>query len=864
MTNIIRKFTPHKSVCLTLQYCLFCLLAASCQAVHAGKPVADYLPADISYDPNIPKPSSVLGAHVGEWHVRHDQLVEYMREVAQASPRVSIIETGRTHENRPLLLLQITSADNQARLTKIQAQHQQTLAQGKKPSADAPLILYMGYSVHGNEPSGSNASLLIAYYLAAAQGNQIDQLLNDNVVLLDPSLNPDGLSRFAHWANMHRGKTLNADSDHREHQEGWPSGRTNHYWFDLNRDWLLLTHPESRARIKQFHQWRPHVLTDFHEMGTNSTYFFQPGIPSRKHPLTPQSNVTLTAALAEFHAQALDANKQLYFSEEAFDDFYYGKGSTYPDAHGSIGILFEQASSRGHIQESINGNLSFSDTIQNQVTTTLSTFAGALANKQAILAYQQQFYRDTKALRDDEDALGFVISSSDDHHRIQAMTSILGQHQIEFGYLTAPLEIDDVTFSIGSVYVALDQAQYRLIKSLFSIQTSFADNTFYDVSSWNLPLAFDLNFVTVPNNQRRKVKYSESLQGSAEFSLNPTAYAYAFEWHHYNAPALLTQLLTHNVQARIAAAGFTAQLGNQTHDFAPGTIVIPAALEQPTDLLTRLNEIAQQHAIPVFSITTGLTSKGIDLGSRQLSPVTLPKIALVGGRGTSQYEVGEIWHYLDTRMQIPVSIVEQWRLGRTDLAQYTHIIFANGSYGAMNQNTLDAIEAWVNAGGTLIGQKSGAAIFAKLNWLQAEFMNTVEVDKLFDTDELKYADREALRARKLIAGAAFLATADLTHPLTFGLDDDVLPLFKTSNAVLKLPSKPFIAPIRYTSAPLQSGYADPKLEDLIADSAAVVAHKVGEGQVIGFVDNLNFRGYWYGSSKVFANAIYLADLIEAR
>ena len=218
-------------------------------------------------------------------------------------------------------------------------------------------------------------------------------------------------------------------------------------------------------------------------------------------------------------------------------------------------------------------------------------------------------------------------------------------------------------------------------------------------------------------------------------------------------------------------------LAIKTHDFAPGTIVIPAALEQPTDLLTRLNEIAQQHAIPVFSITTGLTSKGIDLGSRQLSPVTLPKIALVGGRGTSQYEVGEIWHYLDTRMQIPVSIVEQWRLGRTDLAQYTHIIFANGSYGAMNQNTLDAIEAWVNAGGTLIGQKSGAAIFAKLNWLQAEFMNTVEVDKLFDTDELKYADREALRARKLIAGAAFLATADLTHPLTFGLDDDVLPLF---------------------------------------------------------------------------------------
>lgn len=287
-------------------------------------------------------------------------------------------------------------------------------------------------------------------------------------------------------------------------------------------------------------------------------------------------------------------------------------------------------------------------------------------------------------------------------------------------------------------------------------------------------------------------------------------------------------------------------------------------MKQPDQMQTRLTELAQQYAIPLFNITSGLTPKGVDLGSRQLVPVTLPKIALVGGRGTSQYEVGEIWHYLDTRMHIPVSIVEQWRLGRTDLNQYTHIIFANGNYGALSKETIDALEQWVNAGGTLIGQKRGAAIFAKLEWLQAEFMNASEIDKLFDTDNLNYSDREALRARKLIAGAAFETKVDLSHPLAFGLDDASLPLFKTSNAVMKLPNKPFIAPIRYTSDPLKSGYADPKLEDLIADSAAVVAHRLGDGQVIGFVDNLNFRGYWYGSSKVFANAIYLSDLIQAR
>ncbi|MBT0587878.1 peptidase M14 [Alteromonas sp. SM 2104] len=832
--------------------------------VMAIKADRDYLPSDIEYDPSIPTPASVLHANVGEWHVRPDQLVHYMQTLADASPLVSLVETGRTHENRPLLLLQITSAEKQSQLESIQQQHKQTLQSGDKPTADAPLILYMGYSVHGNEPSGANASLLIAYYLAAAQSPDVKTLLDENVVLLDPVLNPDGLARFAQWANMHRGHTLNADSDHREHQEGWPSGRTNHYWFDLNRDWLLLTHPESRARIAQFHAWRPHILTDFHEMGTDSTYFFQPGIPSRKHPLTPQSNVTLTAALADFHAAALDETKQLYFSEEAFDDFYYGKGSTYPDAHGSIGILFEQASSRGHLQESINGELSFSDTIQNQVTTSLSTFKGALANKQAILAYQNQFYDETKRLRSDDKVKGYLIAGSKDHQRVDALLNILDQHEISYSRLKETTSVADQEFARGSVFVPTDQAQYRLIKSLFSTQTSFADNTFYDVSSWNLPLAFDLAFAGVEKGEQRRLKFSDNVNSVSTVTLPSDSYAIAFEWHHYNAPALLTQLLAEGVQARISGAAFTAKVTNGEHDFSAGTVVIPSALEQPHNINDLAMSLAQRYEMPLFAIQSGLTAKGVDLGSRQLMPAKLPKIALVGGRGTSQYEVGEIWHYLDTRMHIPASIIEQWRLDETDLGQYTHIVFASGNYRAMNESTRNAIEEWVKAGGVLIGQKSATEFFAQQQWLQASFIPDSDIDDLFDTGKLAYSDREALRARKLIAGAAFAARVDLTHPLTFGLDDDQLPLFKTNNAVLKPTDVPFIAPFIYTQEPLLSGYADPKLADLIGETPAVIAHRLGRGEIIGFVDNLNFRGYWYGTSKVFANAIYMAEFIEAR
>ncbi|MDM7862053.1 M14 family metallopeptidase [Alteromonas sp. ASW11-36] len=852
------------SLCALAQITLFTTLALHSVAAQAGKPVHEYLPQGIEYNSDVPVPSSVLGAHVGEWHVRPDQLVAYMYAIAEASPRVTVVEYARSHENRPLLLLQITSPDNHARLDELQKTHMETLLAGEKPAQDAPLVMYMGYSVHGNEPSGANAALVIAYYLAAANSTAVDTLLNNNIVLLDPVLNPDGLARFAHWANMHRGQTLTADRDHREHQEGWPSGRTNHYWFDLNRDWLLLTHPESRGRIAQYQAWRPHVLTDFHEMGTDSTYFFQPGVPSRKNPLTPQSNVTLTGALAEFHAAALDAQGELYFTEESFDDFYFGKGSTYPDAHGSIGILFEQASSRGHLQESINGELAFEQTIQNQVTTSLSTFAGALANKQALLAYQQQFYKETQDLYKDDKTTGYLIAASADNTRMRKVAEFLSAHKINFQYLRDDFSVAQQRFASGSIFVPTDQAQYRLLKSLFSTRTSFADNTFYDVSTWNLPYAFDLNFAGIERSERRRLKLTEE---EPAFSPQPSltdAYAYAFEWHDYQSPALLTQLLRKGIDVRVAGAGFTAQTTVGMHIFKPGSVVVPMGLEQPDGARQMLTELATEYQIQVHNITSGLTPSGIDLGSRQLRKLEMPRVAIVGGLGTSENEVGEIWHFLDTRLHMPASIIEAQRLERVDLSQYTHLIFANGNYANMSGLLASNIDKWLNAGGVLIGQKAGVDLLIERNWLNAELMPATEVDKLFATKGLQYSDREALLARKRIAGTVFMTQADLTHPLAFGLDDTQMPMFKNSSRVVRQPQEPFLVPFSYVEAPLAAGYADLKMADLVAETPAVIAHSFGQGQVIGFVDDMNFRGYWYGTSKLFANAIYMSSLIQTR
>ncbi|MEK7224730.1 MAG: M14 metallopeptidase family protein, partial [Bacteroidota bacterium] len=394
-----------------------------------------YLPDSVSYNPAIPKPKDIIYHEVGEWHITHDRLVNYMRAVAAASPdRIKLQTMGLTYENRPQLLLIITSPKNHQRLEEIRQQHLKLSDPTQSASADIsnmPIVVWIGHSIHGNEPSGSNAALVSAYYLAAAQGKQMDELLDNVVILFDPSFNPDGLQRFSTWANQHKSKNLVSDPNSREFNEVWPGGRFNHYWFDLNRDWLPAVHIESQNRLKWYHMWKPNILTDHHEQGSNATFFFQPGVPSRVNPLTPAKNQELTAKLGKFHAQFLDRIGSLYFTKENYDDFYYGKGSTYPDINGAIGILFEQASSRGHLQQTANGLLSFPFTIRNQFVTTLSTLEGAKVLRKEFLEWQREFYKNSMTEAASDPVKAFVFGKSGDKNTLLEFFILLGRHGID-------------------------------------------------------------------------------------------------------------------------------------------------------------------------------------------------------------------------------------------------------------------------------------------------------------------------------------------------------------------------------------------------------------------------------------------------
>ncbi len=873
---------------------LFLLCTASGLLLAPAPPAAaldlrDYLPAGTTYDDAMPTPKSVLGYEVGEWHVRPEQIQRYAETVAAASDRVTLEVTGATHEQRPVMLLTITHPDNHARLEDIRKAH---LAIGDPsmpmPSGEdldaLPAVAWLVYSVHGDEASGANAGLPVLYYLAAAQGEEIEALLRETVILIDPQVNPDGGARFATWANMHKGSVLVGDPNHREHVQGWPSGRTNHYWYDLNRDWLLLQHPESRARIATFQRWRPHVLGDYHEMGRASTYFFQPGVAERINPRIPARNQQITHALANFHAAALDAQRRLYYTGETFDDFYPGKGSTYPDLNGAVGVLFEQASARGHLHETPNGPLAFPTAIHNQVLTSLSLLEGVHDQRRELVDYRRWFVSSGLDAARQDGTAAYVFAEPNDPVRVYHLLDLLRRHGLEVHRLQRAVTLGDGRhFEPGEAFIVpVEQVGYRLVKSLFEVQTTFEDDVFYDISTWTLPLAFGVDFGAVP-----RPAFAAGLLGAAvgapRFPEPPPvsaapAVAYAFDWHGYYAPRALHTLLQAGYRARVTTRSFTAATQNGSQRFDFGAIVLPVGLQNGrADALEQLlGELASRDGIEVHALTSGLTPEGVDLGSPSLRPLQLPRVLLVVGPGVSQYAAGELWHLLDHRFSIPVSLVERDRMSGIDLDSYTHILMVDGRYATVSRPIREALKRWLRGGGTLVAMQDAA------RWVDAVLLNpdppepapfTVPRERM-EGEEPKdravpngnlrprYVDYERDRAAQLISGTILEAHLDLTHPLAFGFSREKLPVFRTDAELLPPSENPYENVGIYAATPRLSGYISAENLERLSGQTAIRARREGRGTVIQLADNPSFRGFWYGTQKLVLNSLFFGPTLK--
>ncbi|MFO7616875.1 MAG: M14 family metallopeptidase [Bacteroidales bacterium] len=823
-----------------------------------------YLPEGARYNPAIPVPESVIGHSIGEYHLTFDRIVRYMEALAAASDRVTLVRIGQTHEKQQMIQLLITSPSNQANLEKIRKDHLSAIDPSGPASAVRKdhLVAWLGYSVHGNEPSGANASPLVAYYLAACEDPQVTGLLDQTVVILNPTLNPDGLNRFATYVNSRKSSINNPDINSIEFQEPWPGSRSNHYWFDLNRDWLLLRHPETQALVAQFHHWMPHLVTDHHEMGGNSTFFFQPGVQTRGNPFIPASNFTMTQLVGTYHAKALDQIGSLYYTEESFDDFYPGKGSTYPDIHGSIGILFEQAGSRGHLRSTTNGLMPFPFTIRNQVSVSLSSLEAAHSLRRELFFHMADFYRSALSEADASGIKGYLFGDPADPVKTNQMVDLLLKHQIEVQQVDKPIDISGVPYPAAlSYYVPTRQKQYRLVRALFETVTTFNDSTFYDISTWTLPAA--MGVPCMPIDQRYVARISaKTLQTVAEtppgvMEGNQSSVGYLIPTEPYLVHKALYQLLNAGIRVKIANAPFSMDINRKRVGFRQGTLFIPSQNqpETPVDLHFILTRLAAENSLAVLAAPTGYTLEGPDLGSGRFSDLALPKVLVPVGSGSSSL-AGELWHLMDLGFQVPVTLADVRRFSGINLDQYNTLVLTSANYPDLDSGQLEKISTWVRNGGTLIALADGVQFAARNGLARLEPVEAAAQSRAREPALRPYAARGTDNTGRSIPGTIFMASLDTTHPLAYGYTRDRITLFRESTTIYKPGTDRYENPAVYTGDPLVSGYVSQENLGRLQNASALQRQTLGRGKVILFMDNPLFRGYWFTTHKLFLNALF--------
>lgn len=827
-------------------------------------------PENIQFDTTIPKPETVIGHPLGHRIARNDLLTRYLTTIADKSDRITSEVIAYSHQNRPIVMLTITSPENHARIEDIRKAHLALRDTGASQDipADMPVVTWLNYGVHGAEVSSTDAVLPVVYHLAAAQGKEIEETLRKSVILVIAAFNPDGSSRQSAWNHMHGADVPVTNPAHRLHNTFWPGGRTNHYWFDLNRQWLLLQHPEAKGWIAKFHEWKPNINADYHEMGTNKTYYFHPGIPDRTHPLVPEMSVTLMDMVADRPRDFMDNEQRLYFSEEGYDNFYLGKGSTYPHVHGSIGILFEQSRSDG-FKDSDYGIVSFRDNIRTHYRTSLEIIRAGVELRSDLLSYQVSFGEQTRELSRNDKVKGYIFSAPKDPAKIYHMLDLLNRHQIVVRKTTENVEINKVVFKAGEAFVVeTNQAQYRLVKGLFEKVTTFADNTFYDVSGWTLPLAFDVEYASFG---RKKIA-SEVMDAPAfpsQTAPEKASTAYLFSWHDYYAPRAVYRLLDAGYLPRVATKQFQITTASGVQDMDRGTIMVPTGWQGGNpkgDLDSIMASIAREDGIKVHAVGSVHTpTQGMDLGSFSFALVNKPEVLLLTGEGIDAYDAGEVWHLLDKRMQMPVVMIDKQRLEKLDIDQFSHIILVGGKHNDLSDKISTKIDLWIKKGGTLVAHRQGAK-WAYDNILKdpakQEDKTDIATEEAEETRRHNYSEKNAIEGQAIIGGAMMAGDLDITHPIGYGVPDRNITSHRNTLIAFDPPKNPYATVVRIVDTPLLSGFVSDENQKKLVGKTMLLAERHGNGSIILFSDNPNFRAYFYGTNKLFMNSLFFSKVFQ--
>ncbi|HVW95742.1 MAG TPA: M14 family metallopeptidase [Mucilaginibacter sp.] len=825
------------------------------------------------FSQSIQSPDQFLGYKLGSQFTPHYKIVDYFKYVASASAHVKLVQYGTTNEGRPLLAMFIASGENIGKLDEIRANNlrlaglesvktddgsriKETKETG---TADAPVICWLSYNVHGNEPASSEAAMWTLYDMVDVTNAKTQGWLKNTVVVIDPCLNPDGRDRYVNFYNSVKGDEPNANPYSREHAEPWPGGRVNHYYFDLNRDWAWQTQKETRARLALFSKWLPEIHVDFHEQGYNAPYYFAPAAEPFHRDITPWQREMQTI-IGKNNAKYFDKNGWLYFTKQEFDLLYPSYGDTYPIYNGSIGMTYEQGGiSAGLAVITRTGDtLTLADRIAHHHATGLATVETASAYANKLVTEFKKFY-DNSRENPPGDYKTYIIKNTNTD-KIKALARLLDRNGIQYGF-GAKGKIDGFDYTTGKngqytvgendMVINAYQPKSVLLNVLLEPKTFMADSNTYDITAWSLPYVYGLPAYGVKESLKPiSATFSSS---KPDVLVNTHAYAYVSSWQSVNDVQFLSALLKNKIKVRYSEKPFES--GGKK--FNAGSLLITRAGNDDIDFDETVERIARAHHQDLIPLMSGFVDKGYDLGSDVIRYIRKPRVLLVTGEDVSSEAMGEVWHFFEQQIEYPITLMRYRDMNRARLADFDVIIFPDGYY---DDYPSDKLDSWIKDGGRLIALQNAAAQLADKKGFLLKKKEEKKSDK--DDDKSKYPvivsynnrDREALRSS--VPGAIYKVNLDNTHPLGFGLPPYYYSI-KLSDDIYD-----FMGDDGWNVGTIKkdgwvAGFVGQKSKEKIRDGLLFGVQSMGRGTVVYMADDPVFRSFWENGKLLLSNAVFM-------
>lgn len=815
----------------------------------------------------LKSPEEFLGYKIGTRFTPHWKIIDYFKSVAAAVPSIIKLEQyGQTNEGRPLMVAYVSSDANISNLENIRQHNLSIARQGNEVSGnfDYPAIVWLSYNVHGNEASSSEASMLTLYALVDPKNAQTKQWLKNTLVVIDPCLNPDGRDRYVNWFNSVVGKNPNPSLNAREHDEPWPGGRSNHYNFDLNRDWAWQTQMESQARVALYNKWLPQVHVDFHEQGINAPYYFAPAAQPYHEVITKWQR-DFQNTIGRNNAKYFDEKGWLFFTKEEFDLTYPAYGDTYPLYNGAIGMTYEQAghSMGGLAAENAMGDtLTLIDRATHHFTTSLSTIEVASQNASKLITEFKKFYDDAVT-----NGVGtyksYVIKyNANDAEKIQNLLTLLDRNKIVYGKSKSGANYrgfnydsrKEEAFSIASndIVVSSLQPKSTLVKVLFEPNTLLVDTLAYDITAWSLPYVYGLK--TYATTQR--IDAGSYTQPATTIDNNlQDAYAYVVRWDGMQSVKFVSQLLQKGIKLRYNERPFEAN--GQSFDRG-AVLILKTSNQYFPGLWKTVSSLANANKVQVTPVNSGFVDKGFDFGSAKVHPLKARRIAMLTGEGISSNAAGEVWFYFDQVINYPITLINATDASTINWSDYDVVILPNGNYRFLNdKNAAEQFKNWINHGGNVIAMESAVSKLAQMDW----GLKSKKEDAANDTSDMyaslkKFEDRDRDFIPNSIPGSIFRVELDNTNPLAFGYPGYYYTLKSDENVYEFIKEGGWNVGVLKRDKPV-SGFVGSKVKNRFEDGLLFGVQEMGNGTITYLADDVLFRCFWENGKLMFSNAVFL-------